>query len=63
MHIISSTAGMLFLSFVVGIRSLIGLLYIHIARDYLVSLSGVLRYCKIAFWNPSTFNVPPGPTL
>jgi len=47
----------------IGIRSLIGRPYKHIAGESLVLGSGVFRYCKIAFWNWSTLISPVLPAM
>ena len=46
-----------------GIKSHIGLPKTHITGESLVSLSGVLRYWRIARWNISVFRSPLGPVL
>ena len=45
------------------IKSRIGLPKIHIAGESLVSLSGVLRYWRIAGWNLSVFRSPFAPVI
>ena len=47
----------------IGIKSRIGRPKIHMAGDSRVSLSGVLRYCRMARWKESVSRQPSGPVL